>query len=386
MSLTEFSLGFKRFILYSVIACILYITGKATIIYAYNQYKLKNPAPIPPAEAKFGSVPLPKIPQLEIASTTKPVYVLDTKTGKLPTFPTRLPIFTILEPKPTILSEKRARDVALYFSFGFEPQKLSTTEFVWEKEGNKLFSNTALGLYSMSFDFSKGLKTLAGSKAVEEKLAKDGAVNFLSANGLLKDDLSLAQVEVSTFSLNTLGLFAEKNLDNAVISKVNFIREITEGEEKFPIYTFRRKFPLVSVTISKDSLGKIIIPAFNYTYWEVDKENSSQYSLEPLETCFENVKEGKGIITALFRKNIGDFEVYRQATVKRFLIKDIKIAYIESPNYFKYLEPFYIFFGDAEYDNGDIASFDIYYPAIEKSKIAPSEEIQTTPKSTLESL
>jgi hypothetical protein len=369
MSLTEFTFGFKKTVIYGVLLIILYMIGKSLIVFGIGYYKMKNPVPIPPPAAKFSKLELPKISSMEISKNLNPVYVLDTKTGKFPQFPSRLMVFPFKTQKTTILSEQRSRDLAIFLGFKNQPNKISTTEFIWEQDNRKMTSNTALGLYSLSFDLGLPNDMIKKSISLDPAGAKNSVYEFLKINGIAHPDIESADVVTEPIFVGGGSVSIATGDVIANLTRVGFIRNIESNGQKYPIYTLRRKFPLISFFVG-NSGGKIFFPSFTYTYWEIDRENGSEYGLNSPEAVWQNVLLGKGTITALYRKSKDEYERYRIEEVKRFVVKDIILAYIETPTFSKYLLPYYIFSGEAEYDNGDIANFDIYYTALLDSDIS----------------
>jgi len=369
MSLTEFTFGFKRFVSYCVIATILYMVGKVSVNAGIDYYKAKHPIPPPPPEARFSKLELPNITALKLADGSSPYYILDTKTGKFPSFPERLPIFPLKTQRTTILSEKRARDVAIFIGFKMEPNKLSTTEFVWDTGQKKVSANTALGLFSLSFDLFNPPSDMTLAKALSFDEAKRSALAFLNANGLSHPDIARADVETTPLVIKD-GLFrVEHDVTKASLTRVNFTRNTAISAEKYPVVTVRRKFPLISLIVGRDPLDKTFVPALTYTYWEIDTEGGSEYALSPINSVWEKVKSGGGLLTTLYRKNSDEYEIYQKAAIKRFAVKDVSLVYLETANYSPYLLPYYIFSGEAEYDNGEIGFFDIYHTALTDSDI-----------------
>jgi len=345
------------------------MVGKVSVNAGIDYYKAKHPIPPPPPEARFSKLELPNITALKLADGSSPYYILDTKTGKFPSFPERLPIFPLKTQRTTILSEKRARDVAIFIGFKMEPNKLSTTEFVWDTGQKKVSANTALGLFSLSFDLFNPPSDMTLAKALSFDEAKRSALAFLNANGLSHPDIAGADVETTPLVIKD-GLFrVEHDVTKASLTRVNFTRNTAISAEKYPVVTVRRKFPLISLIVGRDPLDKTFVPALTYTYWEIDTEGGSEYALSPINSVWEKVKSGGGLLTTLYRKNSDEYEIYQKAAIKRFAVKDVSLVYLETANYSPYLLPYYIFSGEAEYDNGEIGFFDIYHTALTDSDI-----------------
>ena len=114
----------------------------------------------------FGKLPALEIPQLPLKEGSSPEYVVDTKTGRLPTdIPDRAKVYKIILPPPTHLAGERAQTLATELGFSEEPQKLSSSDYFWEKaeEGKTLKINIITGRLSLETDLKKLGELKAGS-------------------------------------------------------------------------------------------------------------------------------------------------------------------------------------------------------------------------------
>ena len=111
-------------------------------------------------------------------------------------------------------------------------------------------------------------------------------------------------------------------------------------------------------------------PIINYTYWDIDYNTKSEYGLTPISTIWSTVSQNKAVIAYLRTEGEDYFESFKNnLKVDRIEIKDIYLAYYESVEYQKYLQPIYVFEGTFATvpeagklpRRGEIV---IYYPAV----------------------
>jgi len=367
MTLTEFNYTFKKFIKFSIIVLILYFVGKAGVIYTIK--KLTPVPPPPPPQIGFGKIKPIKLYSLPLSKNAAPEYLLDTKTGKLPEFNDRIELYKTKPPLATILSEKRTRDIAIKLGFTSNPVQVSTTEFVWENsnERMKMTANTVLNNYKLTFDLIRPPSSVSSRKALAEKKAQDAALKFLDFIGLSHPDLVNAKKRVSYLILeNGIYRTAQEN-ESAHFSRVDFVRSIGKKED-IKIFNSQPNFSLISVYVTNNGKENVI-PQFEYTYWDYDTEKGSTYPLLDVNSAWSNVISGNGILASLIEEGKNEYSSYTPPEISRLEIRDVELIYIEIPNYFEVLQPFYIFTGISKDIYNLQGNFIIYYPALSADQI-----------------
>ena len=111
MTLTELSILTKRFLAWFIVLVISFYTLRFLFFKAKDLYLALNPPTPPPAEAVFGNLPKLTFTPLKLEEGSFPSYILDTKTGTLPSFPDRVAVYKILTPYPKISAEKEAKTI-----------------------------------------------------------------------------------------------------------------------------------------------------------------------------------------------------------------------------------------------------------------------------------
>ncbi|MBU1016987.1 MAG: hypothetical protein ABIJ36_01000 [Patescibacteria group bacterium] len=378
MTLTELSFATKRALLWFVIVVFSFYTLKFVFIKAKSLYLTLNPPKQPPAEASFGNVPQLEFESLSFSEGSFPEYVLDTKTGKLPSFPDRTWVYKLFMPIPRISAEKEAKEFAKSVNFLGSPAKKSLIEFVWNTNGNQrsLYFNIATKEIFLETSSEYLGDNLSLGFVLSPIEAQNKAQSFLQARGLLSEDLQNGEIKTAYIRADSRGFSETANYLQANLVRVDFYRKVKSNEDtENLIYGDSPPKAMVSVYISnpsdyeKRSDISLIYPILYYNN-QVLLLDKSAYPLISVEKAWDFVKNGGGNVIYL-KKNTEDYySVYTPLSVAKMEMRDVKLSYFQPQTPTAFLQPIYVFEGVFTTKERESGAFYIYVQAIDPQHIS----------------
>ena len=354
MTLTETAQLTKKGAVTLVILLTALFTTKA--IWARARTTLFPPK-LPPPEVAFDKLPPLEIPNLPFKEGSEPDYIVDTKTGRLPTdLPDRAKVYKIILPKTTLLTSQRAKELAAKLNFSQNPQKISSSEYRWENpdEGRTLKMDITTGNFTLETDIKK-LSNLGAGATPSKAAAVEQAKRFLQNLGSLSNDYLEGRKEATYLQIEGESLKKVENLSEAQLTRVDFFREI--GEQ--PIVGAGPYEGLITVILSKDG-----VPFVLYDFWPLDPLQSTTYPLKTVEQVWSEVEEGKAQVTFLALAKADPFSSYEPQDPKTVYIHKIFLGYFEGQKLQDYLQPIYILEGLGVTADRRQLKFIAYIPAI----------------------
>lgn len=375
MNLAETQATVKRGIVVVALLTFTFYFGRFLIVQSINIYRMINPAEIPAPASKFGLLPQLKMSRVSISGT--PQYILDTQTGNLPVLPDRLKVYPIEQPQPTLLSEQKIKQLASDLQFTGTPNKLTNSTFRWVDGANtRTFQADAITknfkLETPPFRISN---IVAATSSITEEDAISSVSGFLKSKALLNPtDLENLTYNIIPTQVNLGQIRESKTLTtSSKLLKVDAFIEIKgdntttrSSETKYKVLGPNPKDSLISFTTTNNNDITFKYPIINFTYWEPDYTDGSEYYLSPIPEVWNAIQSGNGIISYLRTRN-GDYYVpLENLNVSKIEIRDIYIAYYMQPEYSPYLQPIYVFEGQVTTtgSNADTGEIFIYFPAI----------------------
>lgn len=167
--------------------------------------------------------------------------------------------------------------------------------------------------------------------------------------------------------------FARINLSKTVAA--NYVKVPSSENTKTKIATYLYPRQIIS-TVRTDtprisSIHGIIGTKEDEIYFlkangtEYDLSSPGLYDIKPIQTAFDELQAGKGVLVDLRRNNRNDDYTYVKETVKAFHIKNIYLDYYEPfARTQQFLQPIYVFRGYADLADTQTAEFTFYVPAI----------------------
>lgn len=358
----RFKLGLKIFFL----AAFVYYVGILFII-PRSQELIKKliPDKNPPTVA-FGKLPRLRFDPKELTGN-QPSITLNTKTGKLPNnLPDRLRVYKFIEPEFSYFARQKAEENANFL--GFSDTELSTdlkaNIYIWRslQSGGILKINIDNRVLTLETElFGNGQKYISGS--LRKTDATNVAVRLFQSLGRF-NDADYVNGEKKVFLGKYLGnaLIQTANDREAQLARVDLYRSINN----YPILGPDSEKGLLHAIVSNPSrMGNPYnYPIIEAYYWEIQKESGATYPVIDVNTAWNSVKSGKGIISSVVPKEKNPFEAYSPVRIDNVRIDNIYLAYYETPEFQKYLQPIYVFEGNYSARGTEGGEIKIYFPAV----------------------
>ncbi len=427
MTLTEAAFWTKRF---GVIAI-----GFIVILVIIVLFIVIPPPPPPPEyeEANFACTDTKEeflenvltIPSLEILSDSEVLYEVQTDTGKLDDehLPKIVNVYKYSDLGQGLDYQAQAKILAK--KMGFDPEKVirrGTTEYIWYDSiiSKGLVVNSRDLNFSLTTNVSEIRRIRKEKDLPTESEAISIATNTLRSLGLLEGSFTESEPQTFRIDINPDGSYSKADsLLNAELIRVDFRRKIPmisirsdlvnaerivasltkkgltymEGStivddkrvQTYEFYTFLTyQNPIksnVSVYIGPEDneLEEIKnVYQIDYKVWSIEPESCGTYPLIAPSVAKEKIENGQGSVVFL-NYDKDEVKAYIPQNVKRFLITSVNITYYEGLLEQKYLQPVYLFSGQAELEDGKRAPFHIYYPAINYAIVGDKIESEEAP-------
>ncbi|MFH1565685.1 MAG: hypothetical protein ABIB98_00585 [bacterium] len=377
MTLTELSIATKRTLFWFIVLVFSFYLLKFVFLKTKSLYLTLNPPELPPAEAGFGNAPKIDFDVLSFAEGSFPEYILDTKTGKLPSFPDRALVYKLYVPIPRISAEKEAKEFAKSVNLWWNPTKKSLIEFTWQGEENKrsLYFNITTKKIVLETNIEWLSSNLSSGFVLSSVEAQNRALEFFRSRGLLSEDLENAEIKTSFVKADKNTLRETGSYLQANIVRVDFFRKVKSGEDTDNlVYGTNPVTALVSLYTSnpieyekRSDLG-LVYPLLYYQNPKIFQE-SSAYPIISIEKAWEYVKNGSGEIVYLKKNTDNFYDSYTPLKVIKMEIRDITLAYYQPQEPTPLLQPIYVFEGVFTTTEKETGKFYIYVQALDPQYI-----------------
>lgn len=382
MNLTQVSLFTKRAMVLLFALVFVYTLAYFSFPYAKSAYltvfpKKQKPLPV------FGKLEAIKFSGIPLSAGASPEYILNTRDGKLPAItPELINVYKIEKPSVSFSYGKNAQTNAsiLFFTKDNLASSLSGSNLKWidTKLGRELNVNISLNTLDYKTNEAQVGNLLEEGPMLEfgKKESRESITSFLKKLGYFKDTLYEKGTEKITYG---------KTVDDKVVEtvtpseyklgKIDFFRAIGKSAIVGP----RIDNGLIEVTYAKPKEKES--EALNFTRmkiseWAIDVLKPGKYPPVSVEVAWNAVKENKGVFARLKTKEDSAFGDEKTYNVSKVFIENIYLAYYDSNNFQKYLQPIYVFEGTFATQEGQTGKVAIYTPAIGGEFVQDS---QTTP-------
>jgi hypothetical protein len=309
---------------------ILKILSFATLLLlgVFILYKIGNiirmtyfPPPPPPPNEGFGKLPKPDF----IVTSEKLNYTLNTKTGFLPDFGTRVEVYKIKKRNPELFSLIIARNNLAKVGFVKNEEKINDILYQWSTQDESV--NIKYNILSRNF----AIEPVASSGAVQRGWStdpKDTVFGFLKT---IEADLS----DIDTEKTRVLYLKTDADTQDFIPARQNdsnfaavslFQKQINNLDIVYPYYSESTMRFLV-----KNGDKPQIVQA-NFVHQVPDENYHSSYGLISTQEAFENLKNGNA-------------QIFNKGKKTNIEITDIKLSYYLSEKEQDYLLPVFEFLG-----------------------------------------
>jgi hypothetical protein len=328
-TLTEVSQVARKVIKFGGIALVVLILFPGFARIVKRIYLTLNPPPPPAPTVIYGKLPRLDFPAMP--NTATPEYTLETIEGGLPKLDNQAKVYVVGINKSRLLTLNRVKQKVV--SLGFVNEPIQTDEqtylFVHPKIGSLLSYNVVSGSFTYSYDWTQDNAIYqshdipVGSESISE------AKSFLNSVGSLSEDLVSGNGKFIYLLASGSAVFPTDSVYDANFVRVDLFRA---NKDKLRVVTVGGDTSPIQVMISGMSDSRKIVQA-SFQYSQILENDFATYPLLPVQEAWNNLLAGKGYIA----KKITD-----KVTVRR-----ITLAYFESNQPQKFLQPVYLFEGDA---------------------------------------
>jgi hypothetical protein len=144
------------------------------------------------------------------------------------------------------------------------------------------------------------------------------------------------------------------------VAKVDFHRALYG----MPIVGPRLDDSPLSVVVANSSDPKYSTLKITAHVWEIESKTFGKYNPLPLSEAWKKVSNNEGIITKAKLKSASTFEEYQPVAISQIFIDNIYLAYYDSLDLQKYMQPVYVFTGTFITPDNQQGEIGIYYPAV----------------------
>jgi hypothetical protein len=302
------------------------LTRVAKVIY----YRY-NPPPVPPPTVTYGKIPAVVFPIVEGAK--RPEIVLETISGGLPRFQDRANVYPVEINKSRLLTLERYREKAKSLRINSEPIRVDdrTYRFIHATEPVVLEVDLITNVVSYKYDWTTDVTMMEKGTIPRGEEAVNEAKSFFSRIGLLTDDLAVGTAKYKYLTATGSALVPAPEVAEANFVRVDLFRAdkdkikvVTAGGETSPVYAL----------ISAKSRDGIRVVQASYQYSQLVSGTSvATYPLKPITTAWNELTSGGGFIV--------------KSVLPKEYVRKISLAYYESNEPQDYLQPVYVFEGDA---------------------------------------
>lgn len=329
-SLTEISVLARRGIKWGALILVVVMLIPGALRLAKSIYLRLNPPPPPLPTVTYGK--LPKLIFPTTGGEATPEFKLETIGGGLPgNLADQGKVYLVSVNKSRLFAEDRAREKAkrLGFTANFVRVDDQVYRFVHQTEPAEMVVNSISGGFSYRLDWTqdKGVYTNhtvpVGNEAVSE------AKSWLNTLGLLPSELANG---AGTFKY--LVATGSAMVPTELFYEANFTRvDLYRGDkDELKVMTAGADTSPVSVIFSGLSGARRVVSA-NYQFSQTLDNTFATYPLKGIQQAWNELTAGKGYLAKRAGSNI--------------TVRKASLAYYEASDPQDFLQPVYVFEGDA---------------------------------------
>lgn len=323
----------RLFVKYGLAVLVFLMVGRVLLNAVVTYWKATHPEPPPPPTVGFGILPNLKFPTQD--ETDKPAsYSLEMAYG-INEINDRAKIFLVTKSAANLLADERLKEIAAVYGFIFTPETIADKTYRFTKNAPL---DMSLEISSVDFTFSlqsnflsrPDLLTSAGTLP-EEFEAVERVKKFVASADLFGDDMASASGKV-TF-LKSIGgeLKTAFSLSEADFLQIDINRNPID--QLYKVYTSGGEDGIISAKLTSALSANNSIVEMDYHYRQVDYLNFETYPLRTAKSAWNLVQAG-------------DAYVINGKNLKEAVVREVELAYYDSFDEQKYLQPIYVFKGD----------------------------------------
>lgn len=367
--LTQMAKATRVFFFGSVALLIAYLVLSQIFGLLFAYLKSLQPPKQIAATVGFGKLPKPNLRAFKLVEPA-PEFELDTVTGSLPILPKQATVYLISQPESFYLSLDKAKDLAKRLNFSVIPQSISSSVYFWEEEGRTLKMNIYSGNFFLDTDYTKLVIPIGDFTSLSD--LEKSAVAFLSGRGLLNFGYENGQHQVTLSKIENGQILKTDNLADAGLSQIDFFRTLPTGKAKEKVVAPESP-PLVTPLFGQGNV-QLLVYASNksveplrvkYNNWEIDTQKTETYPLKPINLAWQEVTGGNAFVSLVRDRAALSLEPPTGVALTKVFIRKIYLGYFDDEDVQKYLQPIYVFEGDARDAESKIYDFAVYVHAID---------------------
>lgn len=356
-TLTQTAYYTRKIVRWSIYLGLLLLIVKLGFDLIAQEYRRRNPLPLPKPDVAFGRLPAPMYPDTKAFSG--PVrYLLDTIEGTFPESSPSARVYLTPSPPASFLTFSRVQAHALEWGFSKDPETLSPTVYRWTDEENaKMITIDGLtGNFIYRYTYETDPAVFSGTNVPQGETAIREAENLLSqkmilgdANqNLLRPALTNAPTALTYYRYENNALVYTASPSHAHAVRVDFAYQPIYD---IPVLPADPDNPPVSILFSGTNDGRRILEV-RYQYVTVDLETSATYPVKSSREAWNELQAQRATLIRL-----------PSHEVRELPVRSITFAYIIPSTKQDYLEPAWVFQGE---------EFLAYVPAVTDEWLASS--------------
>ncbi|MBI4080618.1 MAG: hypothetical protein HY430_02495 [Candidatus Levybacteria bacterium] len=296
------------------------------------------PRPVAPPTTTFGKLPAIQFPNN--VTDKKFTYIIDTLTGRLPAFQSRIQIYKLItHENPSLLEYRDARQSASAVGFTRPDRELKKYTLQWDSAGDlerSLIINLETKDFTMTSPFLTQENVRNGIYVVNEANSIKAAQEFLSKMAYFPPDVDVAKTKTYRLSVIDGKLIPAGKKEAAPVIEVDFFQRDLNKLPIFyysPFYSQIKLFVGFTKPLSREALdNKPEVVETHFSHQKIS-DIKADYPLKSTYEAYNELVNGKGYVAAYF----GD-----KTEIK---IKDVVLGYYLNGNDQNYLMPVYVFKG-----------------------------------------
>ncbi len=330
-SLTDSARVSRIVIKWGLVGLVALMVGRMIIGGLISMYKKAHPVVAAPTVG-FGALPPITFPKSEY--DTPMAYKLETVTGRLPTMPTQADVLLMASTRPNLLAMERSITEANSLGFTVQPEKVSDLVYRW-RIIDQIPSTLTMKIYDGRFVWDTAWATNPNFLVEKQLPSREQAIkdvyNLLGKVGEATNDLAEDE-SVVTYLKGAGGAYqSADSLSDADFIRIDLFRK--KYKETFAFVTPRAEQGTVRVILSSNSkAGKVV--RMEYNYFPIDYTVIETYPLRPVQQAWEELQAGKGFVAQI------------DNGISAITIRKVTLAYFDSFEPQKYIQPVYVFSGD----------------------------------------
>lgn len=345
-NLTEISIVTRKFFIWLGVVVIAYFILRIFIGLGIQYWKATHPTPVPPPNVKFSKLPSPKFSHVATSSSGIQ-FTLATVEGKPPEATAAAKVYLMPKKLPNLLASERAKKFAVKIGFTDEPELITSTIYRFTDPIEKL-RTLEIDITNMNFklkyDYAKNPQVFQIGQITSKDQALGEVKQFIQFNNLFDETVLKGKITTNLliFNNDSKSFQEASSLSNANAVRINYFQNDLDNIPILPP-RFSKSYNYAIFAAGTTLSTRII--ELSYTFWPISFDDFATYPLRSGREAWQDLKDGYAYVI-----NMGN------NTSENIVIRKIYLAYYDSEEQQRYLQPIFVFEGDND--------FVAYLPAI----------------------